>query len=203
MADSPRIYPQDPQNLNSETFARFLEVLSPDTEEAGRRFTRLHKKLTGFFRMNGISDPESAAHATIDRAIIKIAAGALVPDADKYCLGIARNIAKERYRRVHREELALRKFIQSLSDSSVEQAERIYGLLKPCFELLAADEQQLLLAYCTDRQGRARAQYRRELAEARNITVLALRIRVTRLRHNLTECVRRRSQEFHNYHLDM
>ena len=64
MADSPRIDPKDPQNMNAEMFARFLEFLAPDTEEAGRRYTRLHKKLTGFFRMKGISDPESAV--TID-----------------------------------------------------------------------------------------------------------------------------------------
>ncbi|MFL6216850.1 MAG: RNA polymerase sigma factor [Blastocatellia bacterium] len=203
MADSPGFNPKDPQNMNSEMFARFLECLAPDTEEAGRRYTRLHKKLTGFFRLKGISDPESAANETIDRAILKIAAGAGVPDADKYCLGIARNIAKERYRRVYREDLALHKFIQDLSHSSVEQVERIYGILKPCFEQLATDDQQLLLAYCKDIQGRARAQHRRELAEARNISVLALRIRVTRLRNSLTECVRRRSREFQTSNPDM
>ena len=193
MADSPRKDPQPPQGMNSEMFARFLELLAPDGEEAGRRYTRLHKKLTGFFRLKGISDPESAANEAIDRAILKIAAGATVPDAEKYCLGIARNIAKERYRRVRREDHALRKFIQGLNQSSVEQVERIYAVLKPCFEQLATDEQQLLLAYCNDIQGRARAQHRRALAEARKLSVLALRIRVTRLRNSLAECVRRRS----------
>src|SRR5436309_3407983 len=102
MADSPDFNP----------FARFLERLAPDPEEADRRFMRLHKKLTGFFRLKGISDPESAADDTIDRAVIKIAAGAVVPDVEKYCLGIARNIAKEKYRLFNREELALRKFSQ-------------------------------------------------------------------------------------------
>src|SRR5689334_6892026 len=193
MADSPRIDPHDPQKMNSEMFARFLELLAPDKEEAGRRYTRLHKKLASFFRLKGISDPESAANEAIDRAILKIATGAIVPDAEKYCLGIARNIAKERYRLVRREDHALRKFIQGLNQSSVEQVERIYAVLKPCFEQLATDEQQLLLAYCNDIQGRARAQHRRALAEARKLSVLALRIRVTRLRNSLAECVRRRS----------
>jgi hypothetical protein len=189
--------------MDSEMFARFLTLLAPDMEEAGRRYTRLHKKLTGFFRMRGISDPESAAHETIDRAVIKIAAGAIVPDVEKYCFGIARNIVKEIIRIVIREDFALRKFSQGLSHSSVEQVERIYNLLKPCFEQLADDEQQLLLAYCKDIQGRARAEHRRQLADSRKISVLALRIRVTRLRNNLSDCVHSRTGEFQNYTPDM
>ena len=196
MADSPRIEPTAPQQVTPEMFARFLEHLAPDPEEAGHRFTRLHKRLTGFFRMNGISDPESAAHETIDRATLKIATGAVVPDAERYCLGIARNIAKERYRLVRREDYALRKFIQGLSHSSLEQIERIYNLLKPCFEQLRTDEQQLLQAYCNDVRGRARADHRRALADSRKISVSALRIRVTRLRTSLYDCVRRRSLDF-------
>src|SRR2546423_6723938 len=49
------------QNVSPEAFARFLEFLSPDTEEAGRRYTRLHEKLVGFFSLRGISDSLSAA----------------------------------------------------------------------------------------------------------------------------------------------
>lgn len=189
--------------MNSEMFARFLDLLAPDREEAGRRYTRLHKKLTGFFRTRGISDPESAAHDAIDRAVVKIAAGAIVPDVEKYCFGIARNIFKERIRIIIREDHAMRKFIQGLSHSSLEQIERIYNLMKPCFEQLADDEQQLLLAYCKDIQGRARAEHRRQLADSRNLSVLALRIRVTRLRISLSDCVRRRSGEAQGYNLDM
>jgi predicted component of viral defense system (DUF524 family) len=181
--------------VNPELFARFLEILSPDTEEAGRLYTRLQKKLTGFFILKGVSDPLSAADETIDRAALKIGAGTVVPNVDNYCCGIARNIAKERLRLIRRENTAFHKFIEELSNSSAEQVERIYSLLKPCFEQLAVEERQLLLAYCHEIQGRARAEHRRQLAQTMKMTVLALRVRVTRLRNSLTDCVQKRSNK--------
>lgn len=181
------------QAVGRETFARFLEFLSPDIDEAGHRYTRLHEKLVGFFRMKGISDPVSAADETIDRAAIKITAGTPVSDAEKYCLGIARNITKEKYRSAQRESSAFLKFIENLPDATGEQLERIYSILKPCFEELAVEDQKLLMEYCQVLRGRARAEHRRQLAETMKTTVLALRMRVTRLRSSLTDCIKKRS----------
>jgi hypothetical protein len=184
--------------VSPEDFARILELFSPDPEEAGRRYTSLHKRLTGFFNLKGVSDPLTAADQTIDRAVLKVGAGTIVPDLDKYCLGIARNVAKERRRLMHRENLAFHKFIEELGDFPSKQLERIYGILKPCFELLGVEEQQLLLAYCQRIQGRARAEVRRELAETMKVTMLALRVKVNRLRNRLTDCVQKRSNNVEN-----
>ena len=76
-----------------------------------------------------------------------------------------------------------------------QQLERIYHILKPCFEQLAVEEQNLLLAYCQVARGRARAEHRRQLAESMKTTMLALRMRVTRLRTNLANCVKSLSNE--------
>lgn len=179
--------------MSSEDFARILALLSPDDEEAGRRYTRLHNRLTGFFNMNGISDPLTAADETIDRAVLKIGAGAIVPDVERYCRGIARNMVKEKRRRARRETLAFYKFIEYVDDFPVKQLERIYGILKPCFEQLSVEEQQLLAAYCQRIKGKANAEVRRQLAETMKMTMLALRVKVTRLRKKLTDCVQKRS----------
>jgi len=192
MAEPPQNHSRNRQNLSPEVFARFLEFLSPDPEEAGRIYTLLHKKLVGFFSLKGISDPVSAADETIDRAIIKMNAGTPVPDVTKYCLGIARNIAKERFRLEQRESSAFSGFIENLSNSSDEQIERIYHILKPCFDQLSTEEQKLLIEYCQVLRGHARAEHRRHLAMIMNTTVLALRMRVTRLRSVLTHCVEKR-----------
>ncbi len=181
------------RGLSPEAFAQFLERLDPDAEEAARAYTRLEKRLTGFFNLKGDSDPARAAEETLDRAAVKIAAGAPVPDVGKYCLGIARNVAKERARRTQREAWAFVKFVESAPGTGGGELERIYGVLKPCFEQLAAEEQRLLQDYCQVLRGRARAEHRRRLAEARQTTVLALRMRVTRLRTVLTDCVRKHS----------
>lgn len=182
------------RNATPESFARFLECLSPDIEEAGRRYTRLHEKLIGFFNMKGISDSPGAADETIDRAAIKVFAGTIVPDMSSYCLGIARYIVKERLRHVQREGAAFRNFIEHFTDSSAEQVERIYRVLKPCFEQLTAKDQELLATYCQIIRGSARVEHRRQIAETMQTTMLALRMRVTRLRKILTDCVKKNSE---------
>ncbi|HEX8748792.1 MAG TPA: hypothetical protein VF717_16585 [Pyrinomonadaceae bacterium] len=190
MTDSPRDSSRQRHQVDREAFARFLKFLSPDEETAARTYTRMHEKLVGFFNLKGISDPVSAADETIDRAVIKIEAGTTVSDVQKYCSGIARNIARERLRLAARETSAFHNFIENLENNSDEQVERIYNLLKPCFEQLSVEEQRLLMAYCQIIQGRARAEHRRQLATDMQTTVLALRMRVTRLRNNLSDCVK-------------
>lgn len=181
--------------MTPDEFARFLEHLSPDAEEAGRLYTRLHKKLTGFFYLKGISEAGKAADETLDRAAVKIYAGTPVPDVPKYCLGIARNVVKEGLRREQREKSVYMRFVEGLSDDSDEEIERIERVLRPCFEELSDEERELLLNYCQVLRGRARAEHRRQLADTMKTTVLALRMRVTRLRGILSECVQKRSRE--------
>src|SRR5262249_33835409 len=129
--------------LGPEHLARLLELISPDRAQAERGYTRLCDKLTGFFTMKGISDPMSAADETIDRAMLNIAAGAVVPDVEKSCFGIARNVARERYRLIQREGLAFQGYQNEMNNFSAESIERIYAVLKPCFEALSVDEREL------------------------------------------------------------
>ncbi len=196
MTDSHQQNPDDRRKQGQEAFTRFLECLSPDAEEAGQRYTRLHGKLTGFFRMRGIADPMSAADETLDRAMTKIMDGADVPSVDKYCMGIARNIVKERLRLPQREATAFTNFIEYFNTADgQEELQKIYLIQKPCFEQLSDEDQKLLVAYCQVERGRARAEHRRKLAEIRQTTLLALRMRVTRLRVSLADCVEKRLRE--------
>ncbi len=181
------------RDMNPDAFARFLKRLAPDPEEAGRRYAKLHNKLTGFFALKGLTDPASAADETLDRAVMKVEAGAVVPDVDKFCFGIARYIAKERFRLLVREILAFHEFMNAVINHSNEQVERIYEILKPCLELLTIDEQQMLMEYCHQIRGRARAEHRRELAERMNRSEGSVRINVSRLRQTLAKCVQARS----------
>jgi DNA-directed RNA polymerase specialized sigma24 family protein len=183
--------------MNSEDFTRFLELLSSTSggEDGGKYYCRLHGKLEGFFAMKGLHDPADAADATISIAVRRIAEGVPVPDAGKYCMGIARNIVKERLRGEHRESKAFLKFIEDLDNDSGEEVTRIAQVLKPCFELLPAGDKELLVAYCQVLRGRARAEHRRELAAKMKTTVQSLRMRVKRLRETLTECVEKRSND--------
>jgi len=179
--------------MTPEDFARFLQFLSPDEGEACRLYARLHKKLVGFFVLRGVSEPTSAADDSIDRAALKIIAGAPVTDAEKYCLGFARNIAHERERLERRESSVFQRFIENLADGADEEIERINRVLKPCFAQLSAKDQELLRAYCQLIRGRARAEHRRQMAERMRTSVQGLRMQVTRLRSVLADCVKRQA----------
>lgn len=183
--------------MNSDHFKHFLELLSSSHggEDPGLCYIRLYRRLEGFFNMRGVCDTAGAADATIDTAVRKIAEGTPVPDAEKYCMGIARNIAREWLRRERRELNAFLQYMAELDNGSGEQVERIERVLRPCFELLDAEDQALLVAYCRVLRGHARAEHRRELAASMNTTVQGLRMQVTRLRKGLTDCAGKRSND--------
>lgn len=189
----PDEHPGSRRAVSGEDFGRFLALLSPDPDEAGRLYTLLHRKLVGFFNTKGVSDPCGAADETIDRAVLKIADNTPVSDTNNFCLGIARYIVKERLRYTQREHSAFINFIKTLPTIPAEEMERFYGVLRYCFEKLPAPDQELLVAYCQVFRGRARADCRRRLAESMGLSVLALRMRVMRLRGVLTDCARKRS----------
>ena len=176
----------------NDPLTALLEALCPDDpDEANRRYIILHQKLVGYFQLKGMIDPFQDADETLDRAGQKIANGVPVPDINRFCLGIARNIVLERLREKKREESAFRRFIDYYHDNTTEiMVDRIMNLMKPCFEQLSADDRDLLNSYCKIPEGSSRAEHRRNLAERLKSSISALRIRITRLRRDLENCVK-------------
>jgi hypothetical protein len=108
-----------------QNFSRLLTFLCPeDPDEAGRRYLRLHQKLTGYFQFRGVADPAAAADETLDRAARRIAEGAEVPDIDKFCLGIARFIIMEGWRLNTRESAAFLHFLEQDDHATDDQIDR-------------------------------------------------------------------------------
>lgn len=180
----------DEQEVNTTPFSALLAFLCPeDPDEASNRYLRLHQKLAGYFRLKGMSDPINDADDALDRAGKKILEGVPIPDIDRFCMGIARNIVRERLRNRRRETSAFLHFFEhSQNDNSL--LDRIINLMKPCFEKLPAEDRDLLNSYCKVPPGLSRAEHRRQLAERLKSTIAALRIRVTRLRRALEDCVK-------------
>ncbi|HEY6661127.1 MAG TPA: hypothetical protein VI031_08295, partial [Pyrinomonadaceae bacterium] len=128
------------QEVNAQPFTVLLGFLCPeDPNEANRHYLRLHQKLAGYFRLKGMSDPVADADDALDRAGKKIMEGVPIPDIDRFCMGIARNIVLERMRNKRREESAFAHFIEhSQNDDSL--LDRIANLMKPCFENLPTED---------------------------------------------------------------
>ena len=180
----------DEHEVNTPPFTALLDFLCPeDPNEANRHYLRLHQKLAGYFRLKGMSDPVNDADDALDRAGKKILEGVPIPDIDRFCMGIARNVVLERLRNKKREESAFLQFLEhSQKDNTL--VDRITNLMKPCFEKLPAEDRDLLHSYCKVPPGMSRAEHRLLLAERLKSTIAALRIRVTRLRRALEECVK-------------
>jgi len=180
---------KDPE-VNTSPFTALLNFLCPDDpDEANRMYLRLQQKLADYFRFKGMSDPENDAEDALERAGKKILEGVPIPDIDRFCTGIARNIVLERLRNQRREESAFRQFLEnSQDDNSV--VDKIVNLMKPCFEKLPEEDRDLLHSYCKVPPGAPRAEHRLQLAEKLKLSISALRIRVTRLRRALERCVK-------------
>ncbi len=180
----------DDQEVNAEPFTALLAFLSTeDPNEAHNHYLRLHQKLAGYFRLKGMADPVTDADDALDRAGKKILEGVPIPDIDRFCMGIARNVVLERSRNKRREESAFLHFFEHSQNDNV-LLDRITNLMKPCFESLEPDDRDLLNSYCKVPAGTSRAEHRRVLAESLKSTIAALRIRVTRLRRELENCVK-------------
>jgi len=183
-------------NKLDQHFSRLLTFLcADDPDEAGRRYLSLHKKLEGYFRTRGVADTSAAADETLDRAGRRIAEGTDVPNINSFCLGIARFIIMESWRLNTRESAAFLKFLEQHEQATADQIHRL-SLMKQCFEQLPYNERDLLDSYCKALRGQARAQHRRDLAESLSTNVAALRIRVTRLRKDLEDCVKNLSKNY-------
>jgi hypothetical protein len=179
----------------NQYFSRLLTFLcADDPDEAGRRYLRLHQKLEGYFRTRGVADTSAAADETLDRAGRRLDEGTDVPNIDSFCLGIARFIIMESWRLNTRESTAFLQFLEQHEQATAEQIDR-FSLMKICFEQLPHNDRDLLDSYCKALRGQARAQHRRDLAESLSTSVAALRIRVTRLRQGLEDCLKKLSRD--------
>src|SRR5215470_8032438 len=84
-------------SLTADGFARLLERLDPDPEQAAHEYERLRRGLVKFFDWRGIWPPDECADDVLDRFARKVEA-TTVQDVSKYVYGIARLVALERRR---------------------------------------------------------------------------------------------------------
>src|SRR5215211_5894510 len=93
--------------VNPSPLTALLKFLCPeDPDEAQHGYLDLQRRFTGFFEMKGMTDPVADATETLDRAGSKILEGVPIPDINRFCMGIAKNIVHERLRQRTRENKA-------------------------------------------------------------------------------------------------
>lgn len=172
----------------SSTDTLLTSLCPNDRDEASRRYLDLHKKLQGYFRTRGVADPAAVADETLDRAGKMIAEGAEASDLDNFCLRIARFILTDDWPFNNGESSAFLQFLEQ-HNHATDDVDR-FSPMKSCLEQLPQHARTLLNSYCSAPTGPAGAKYRRELAEQRGLKVTELRVRVTRLRRDLHDCLK-------------
>jgi DNA-directed RNA polymerase specialized sigma24 family protein len=174
------------EGLNPDAFARFLRWLAEDMELALKRYSVIRKKLVNFFVRKGCSDPHELFDKTVDRVVLKIAAGGEYTNREAFCYGVARNIWLEDQRKPKPDSLVPDN-IPSPPDDERELLEQKLKCLEGCMEELSPRSRDLITRY-HQYQGRQKIECRRELAKEHR-GENALRIKVLRIRKSLHDCV--------------
>ena len=175
--------PKKEWNLTQETFAKFLNWLNPDPDQAGTKYEEIRRRLIKIFACRGCDCPEDLADETINRVVRKVPeiAESYEGDPALYFYGVARY--------VHHEYLREKPLSQPPPPAAEPSGtEEEYECLEQCMESLPARSKEVVLQYYQEEK-HAKIEHRKRLAERRGIPLNALRIRACRIRMQLQACV--------------
>ncbi len=173
------------REVTQEKFATFLAWLGPEAESAGEEYERLRSKLRIFFGQRGCRFPEELADETINRVILKLGEER-IENRMAYCYGVAKNVFRESLRRERRhveiDEAAL--VAPEPEEPGLSHECRARGLAT-----LPPAARDLPLQYSSE-VTRAMGALHRRMAERLKVTQEAFRMRMHRVKRELTTCVR-------------
>jgi len=171
--------------LAQESFDHLLACLDQDRNRAGEVYEDLRRKLLRFFERRNCDFPDSYADETLDRVIRRIHEGAVIPNIENYCYGVAQLLLREAVReRTKRQEALWRlESIHKHSETS-EEMESLLTWLEKAMQSLSAEDRGLIIAYYQANK-EEKIERRKRLAEQLGMSVNALRIRAYRIRAEL------------------
>lgn len=188
-------------NLTKEEFDFFLNWLSPDREEAGRKFEALRRRLITFFDARGCADAEGLTDKTIDRVVRKLptltpdflasfAGGATTlknPQA-AYCYRFAHYVHLEYLEKAAIEGGEMDGNHPASINDEQERKELRARRLDHCLQMLPAEKRQLLVLYF-EKEKQAKVDHHKWLAEHFGYSLNALRLQIHRLTRKLYDCI--------------
>jgi hypothetical protein len=177
-------------NMSQDDFDRLLQWFGPDRGMSGKKYLETHEKLTRLFHFNGCNRPEDLADEVMNR-VAKKPPSLENPNSDHIAvlLGFGRNVLHEYWRERARFDEArdLREEPSGMDESTLKELQA--QCLDGCLEQLGEDAKYLLLEYHEYEPGE-KIRHRKAMAEARHMTLNALRLRACRWKSVLADCVR-------------
>jgi RNA polymerase sigma factor (sigma-70 family) len=174
--------------------------LNSDREQAADRYEDVRHMLITFFEFRGSFNPEEQADETINRVARRISEGQEInASIETYAYAVARNIWRECLAQPHRidsldQSLPDKRSFQNSHQLNIqaaerEELERRLDCLERCIQGLPSNQRELITNYYQGER-ESKIKNRKDLALALGIPLNALRIRVSRLRDQVEECVR-------------
>ena len=178
-ATHPELWPLD----------ALLSALADDRDRAADILLEIRRKLTTVFESRGFSDPQELVDRTVERTARKATEGIdLRHRPFPYFYGIARRIALECSRQQEQQRQQQRQLAELQLEPGSNIPDQRLACFEHCLDRLPQAGSELLWSYF-DRRGGQRIAQRRRLAMNMEISELALRLRVHRLRSKLVNCV--------------
>lgn len=174
--------------LTPENFEKLLLFLDSDRERAGELYDFLWSKAREYFSARACTCAEDLADEVMSRLAKKIAEGEEIIDVLRYCYGLARWVWKEFLRSPDSKPVPI-------EDLSIIQVAPIDPVIKKeesgcylhCMNQLSDKERKMMVEY-HDGDGEVLHKVREKMARRMGITVVALRIRITRIKRKLESC---------------
>lgn len=171
--------------LTRPAFVRLLGWLDADATTAAKKYEEIHRALIKYFESRGCHTPEEQADKTIDRVARRIEDGVelWVEQPSRYFYGVAKHVLQEYQRR---QSDSWTRALYAADDP--ETLQRRFDTMGRCLDQLPPEARELLVEYCSAEK-RGKEQARLAIAERLGISINTLRLRVHRLRLQLSRCV--------------
>jgi RNA polymerase sigma factor (sigma-70 family) len=169
-----------------ELVSHEIDVLTPEA------YSYLRCALIRFFEWNGCVDPQDLADEVFCRLLKTFASDSEIRNVKAFIFGIAQNVLREHRRQRQQERSLASEPNAHPSDSLV--SETTEKDLDECLKYLSRKDRSLIRSY-HDVEDRKKAAQRKVIAKKLKITENALRIRVTRIRKELQECIDKRRNQ--------
>lgn len=181
--------------LTQELFDRLLAWLSPDREESGKEYQKIHARLIkGFVDHNcTLSEAENLADETINRVAKKLPEieATYIGSPSRYFFGVAYNVHLEHLRKEPRTGALELRDIPDMSlspEAMLEDVDPEYTCLEWCIQRLTDRNRELILKYYQGEK-HIKIELRKALAQHFGIELPLLRLQAQRIRAGLKKCI--------------
>lgn len=176
---------QKTREVTRENFEIFLRWLSPEQEKIGEEYEKLRFRLCTFFASRRCFFAEELADEVINRITV-LAGKEVIENKTAYIYGVARNVYLESLRK---EKIHANVDDLNLAAETPVESDFSNECLDKCLGELPSQRRDLILGYFSEQRS-AKIVARKKASAEMDISQTALRMRVLRIKQQLSACVK-------------